>query len=121
MVGIGVKRALRRGLETPIDAEHLVRETQDSARRLLLERGIAETDIVSAWTRFTPSYFLQYSPEEIAWHTRLLAERDAASDEPLVALEPRSIHGTTAALMFARPRRHGFARTTQALDQLDGQ
>ncbi len=113
-----VKRALRRGLESPIDAEHLVRETQDSARRLLLERGIAEDDLVRAWTRFTPSYFLQYSPEEIAWHTRLLAERDAASDEALVALEPRSIHGTTAALVFARPRRHGFARTTQALDQL---
>ncbi len=113
-----VKRALRRGLESPIDAEHLVRETQDNARRLLLERGIAEADIVRAWTRFTPSYFLQYSPEEIAWHTRLLAERDAASDEPLLALEPRSIHGTTAALMFARTRRHGFARTTAALDQL---
>ena len=49
-----VKRALRRGLESPIDAEHLVRETQDAARRLLLERGIAEEDIVRAWTRFTP-------------------------------------------------------------------
>jgi [protein-PII] uridylyltransferase len=113
-----VKRALRRGLESPIDAEQAVRETQDSARRLLIDRGIGEAEIVRAWTRFTPSYFLQYSPEEIAWHTRLLAERDAASDEPLVAIEPRSIHGTTAALVFARPRRHGFARTTAALDQL---
>jgi [protein-PII] uridylyltransferase len=113
-----VKRALRRGLESPIDAEHLVRETQDAARRLLLEHGIAEAAIVASWTRFTPGYFLQHSPEEIAWHTRLLAERDAASDEPLVALEPRSVRGTTAALIFARPRRHGFARTTAALDQL---
>ena len=113
-----VKRALRRGLESPIDAEHLVRETQDAARRLLLEYGIAEAAIVASWTRFTPGYFLQHSPEEIAWHTRLLAERDAASDEPLVALEPRSVRGTTAALIFARPRRHGFARTTAALDQL---
>ncbi|MGB9331656.1 MAG: [protein-PII] uridylyltransferase, partial [Steroidobacteraceae bacterium] len=94
-----VKRALRRGLESPIDAEHLVRETQDAARRLLLEYGIAEAAIVASWTRFTPGYFLQHSPEEIAWHTRLLAERDAASDEPLVALEPRSVRGTTAALI----------------------
>jgi [protein-PII] uridylyltransferase len=70
------------------------------------------------WTRFTAGYFLQHSPEEVAWHTRLLSERDAASDEPLVALEPRSVRGTTAALIFARPRRHGFARTTAALDQL---
>jgi len=113
-----VKRALRRGLESPIDPEHLVREIQDAARRLLLERGVSERDIAGAWTRFSAGYFLQHSPEEIAWHARLLAERDAASDEPLIALDPRSVRGTTAALIFTRPRRHGFARTTAALDQL---
>src|SRR5580765_8590232 len=62
-----VKRALRRGLESPINAEHLVRETQDAARRLLLERGVSERDIAGAWTRFSAGYFLQHSPEEIAW------------------------------------------------------
>jgi len=113
-----VKQALRRGLESPIDAEHLVRETQDAARRLLFERGVAEADIAAVWTRFTLGYFLQHSPEEVAWHTQLLSERDAGSDEPLVALDPRSVRGTTAALIYARPRRHGFARTTAALDQL---
>src|SRR5580704_2813219 len=113
-----VKRALRRGLESPIDAEHLLRETQDAARSLLLEHGIAEEAIAGSWTRFSPAYFLQHSPEEIAWHTRLLAERTAGSDEPLVALDPRSVRGTTAVLIFARPRRYGFARTTAVLDQL---
>src|SRR5207302_1987665 len=113
-----VKRALRRGLESPIDPEHLVRETQDAARRLLLERGVAERDIAGAWARFSAGYFLQHSPEEVAWHARLLADRDAASDEPVVALDPRSVRGTSAALIFARPRRHGFARTTAALGAL---
>jgi [protein-PII] uridylyltransferase len=113
-----VKRALRRGLESPIDPEHLVRETQDAARRLAVERGVTERDIVAVWTRFTQGYFLQHSPEEVAWHTRLLAERDADSDEPLVAIDPRSVRGTTATLLFTRPRRNGFARTTALLDQL---
>jgi len=113
-----VKRALRRGLESPIDPEHLVRETQDAARRLLIERGVAENDIAAAWTRFSAGYFLQHSPDEVAWHTRLLAERDARSDEPLVALDPHSLRGTTAVLIFTRPRRNGFARTTAVLDQL---
>ncbi|GAC1453069.1 MAG: [protein-PII] uridylyltransferase [Steroidobacteraceae bacterium] len=113
-----VKRALRRGLESPIDPEHLVRETQDGARRLLMEHAVAEEHLGAVWSRFSASYFLQHSPEEIAWHTRLLAERNAASDEALVALDPRSLRGTTAALIFARPRRHGFARTTAVLDQL---
>ncbi|MDB6045090.1 MAG: glnD [Gammaproteobacteria bacterium] len=113
-----VKRALRRGLESPIDQEQLVRETQDAARRLLVEGGIAETDVERSWTRFSAAYFLQHSPQEVAWHARLLAERDPGSDEPLVALDPRSVRGTTAVLIFTRPRRHGFARTTAVLDQL---
>jgi [protein-PII] uridylyltransferase len=113
-----VRRALRRGLESPIDPQHLVRETQEGARRLLIEHGVAEADIAGVWLRFSAGYFLQHSPEEVAWHTRLLAEREAGSDEPLVALDARSERGTTAVLIFTRPRRHGFARTTAALDQL---
>jgi [protein-PII] uridylyltransferase len=113
-----VKRALRRGPDSPVDPEHLVRETQDTARELLITRGVAEESIGAVWTRFTPGYFLQHSPEEVAWHTRLLAERDPGSDEPLVALDPSSVRGTTAALIFTRPRRNGFARTTAVLDQL---
>ncbi len=113
-----VRRALRRGLESPIDQEQLVSETKDAARRLLIDRGIAERDVDQAWGRFSAAYFLQHSPEEVAWHTRLLAERDPGSDEPVVALDPRSVRGTTAVLIFARSRRDGFGRTTAVLDQL---
>ena len=62
--------------------------------------------------------FCAIPPAEVAWHTRLLAERDARTDEPLVALESRSIRGTTGVLIFGRQRGHGFARTTAVLDQL---
>ena len=113
-----VRRALRRGLETPIDQEQLVRETQEAARRLMQDRDLPAADIERAWARFSPTYFLQHSPEEVAWHSRLLAERDPSSDEPLVALDPQSVRGTTAVLIYTRARRHGFARTTAVLDQL---
>jgi len=113
-----VKRALRRGLESPIDQEQLVRETQDAARRLLVEHGVSEKDVERTWSRFSAAYFLQHSPEEVAWHTRLLTEWDPGSDDPLVALDPRSVRGTTAVLIFSQLRRHGFARTTAVLDQL---
>src|SRR5439155_1071335 len=36
----------------------------------------------------------------------------------LYVLTCADVRGTTAALIFTRPRRHGFARTTAALDQL---
>ena len=113
-----VKRALRRGLESPIDQDELLRETQEAARRLALEQHVSEEDIQRAWARFSAPYFLRHTPEEIAWHTRLLAEREPGSEEPLVAIEPQSVRGTTGVLVFGRARRHGFARATAVLDQL---
>src|SRR6201996_5496615 len=113
-----VKRALRRGLESPIDQEQLVRETQENARRLLKDAGVSDAEVEQAWARFGAPYFLRHTPEEIAWHTGLLAERASGSDEPLVALDPRGHRGTTSVLIFARPSRYGFARTTAGLDQL---
>jgi [protein-PII] uridylyltransferase len=113
-----VKRALRRGLESPIDQDELIRETQDTARQLLTERGVAEQDIQQAWARFSAAYFLRHTPDEVAWHTRLLAEREPSSGEPLVALDAQSVQGTTAVLTFAPHGRQGFARTTAVLDQL---
>jgi [protein-PII] uridylyltransferase len=113
-----VKRALRRGLESPIDEEELIRESQHAARRLLTEQGVTGADIERAWRRFSAPYFLRHTPDEIAWHTRLLAERAPSSEEPLVALEARSVRGTTAVLTFAPQQHHGFARATAVLDQL---
>jgi [protein-PII] uridylyltransferase len=113
-----VKQALRRGLETPIDQEELVRENQTSARALLRGRGVAHDAIERAWARLPAAYFLRHAPEEIARHTGVLAEGEASADEALVSVEPLSERGTTAVMIYAPHRRHGFARATAVLDQL---
>ena len=113
-----VKRALRRGLETPIDQEELVRENQSAARALLRARGVGGEAIERAWSRLPAAYFLRHSPEEIARHTGVLAEGETSSEEALVSVEPVSERGTTAVMIYAPHRRHGFARATAVLDQL---
>ncbi len=113
-----VKRALRRGLESPIDQEELIRETQAAARQVLSGYEFSAEDIDRLWARFSQQYFLQYTPEEVAWHTRLLIERQPGPGDTLVAIEPRSVRGTTAVLAFVPEGIQGFARTTAVLDQL---
>lgn len=113
-----VRAALRRGLESPLDQDQLLRENQDTARALLAAQNVNAEEIGRAWAALSPAYFLRHSPEEIAWFTRLYARRDPGDDEPLVAVEPRSQRGTTAVLIFAPHRHHGFARATAVLDQL---
>jgi [protein-PII] uridylyltransferase len=114
-----VKRALRRGLETPVDQDELMREHQDSARALLRGSGMQAGAIERAWAPLPTVYFLRHSPEEIARHTRALAGAgEANADEALVSVEPHSELGTTAVMIYAPHRRHGFARATAVLDQL---
>jgi [protein-PII] uridylyltransferase len=111
------KRALRRGLETPIDQEELIRETQDQALAKM-PPDISAAQAVAVWTRWTEAYFLRYTPEEIAWHTALLAERDPNDDTPLVAVRQLTDRGGTAVLTYTPRRLRSFARTTGLLDQM---
>ncbi len=114
-----VKRALRRGLETPVDQDELIREHQDGARTLLRGSGMLPSAIERAWTHLPTVYFLRHAPEEIARHTRALAAAgESNEDEALVSVEPQSELGTTAVMIYAPHRRHGFARATAVLDQL---
>jgi [protein-PII] uridylyltransferase len=113
-----VKRALRRGLETPIDAQELREETQTSARQILLAGGLAAREIDSSWQNLGDAYFLRHTPEEVAWHTQLIAASVPGEADTLVALHAESAHGTTAVTTFSADRLRGFARVTAVLDQL---
>ncbi len=112
------KRALRRGLESPIDQEELVRETQASARTLLAQRAVDPHAVEQLWRSFTETYFLRHTPEEVAWHTALLVARDAEEEEPLVAVSSQTERGGTPIFTFTARAQHGFARTTGVLDQM---
>jgi [protein-PII] uridylyltransferase len=110
------KRALRRGLETPVDQEELIRETQEQARARMPDVPVEQVSQV--WAQWTEAYFLRYTPEEIAWHTTLLAGRHPFDDAPLVAIRQLTDRGGTAVLTYTPRRLHSFARTTAILDQM---
>ena len=118
------RRALRRGLETPVDKEELVRDNQRGAHALLQAVGpggsvpLTATAIARAWATLPEAYFLRYTPEEIAWHTLVLATPNANGEETRIAVESQLDSGTTAVLIYAPHRRHSFARATAVLDQL---
>ena len=113
-----VKRALRRGLETPIDQDELIRETQQAARLLLAQRADGQQLTDGVWPTLSDAYFLRHTPDEVAWHTQVLADRSMDSDSPVVSVKAESERGTTSILTFAPSRRHSFARSTAVLDQL---
>jgi [protein-PII] uridylyltransferase len=110
------KRALRRGLETPVDQDELIRETQANARAKMPE--LSQEQITRVWSQWTDAYFLRYSPEEISWQTSVLADRHPYDDTAVVAIRQLVDRGGTAVLTYAPHPLHSFARTTAVLDQM---
>jgi [protein-PII] uridylyltransferase len=112
------KRALRRGLEAPVDKEELVAETRAAASELIAREGVGPEQAASVWSRLSDDYFLRHTPAEIAWHTRLIAEREPGDTSPLVAVRETPERGGNAVLTFMPHRQQNFSRTTALLDQM---
>jgi [protein-PII] uridylyltransferase len=113
-----VKRALRRGLENPIDKEELIQETQVEAFKLLRRRRIRKRKALKAWQHLTEEYFLRHTPEEIAWHTEQLIKHGGPSTSALVSVNQESARGGTAILVYTEYAQRNFARLTAVLDEL---
>ncbi len=114
-----VKQALRRGLEAPVDKEELIASTQSQARELLDASHVSPAAVDRVWSGLTETYFLRHAPEEVAWHTQLLAKRDPDDRSPLVAVSSEPGRGgATVIFVCTFRRRHSFARATAALDQM---
>ncbi len=111
------KRALRRGLEAPVDKDELVAETRAAASELVTREGIG-ADAAAVWSRFNDEYFLRHTPAEIAWHTKLLAEREPGDTSPLVAVRETPERGGNSVLTYMLHRQENFSRTTALLDQM---
>ncbi|MEO1244455.1 MAG: [protein-PII] uridylyltransferase [Pseudomonadota bacterium] len=109
-------RALRRGLENPIDREQLIAETQEEARSILLGNGRDESEIEKVWSLFNEDYYLRHKSDEIAWHSEWLAAADAAAGSGLVDIR-RQQEGVAAVLYTPRSHRT-FAHATAVLDEL---
>jgi [protein-PII] uridylyltransferase len=111
-------RALRRGLENPIDREQLIIEKKSQARESLDEAGVSVERTDDVWRLFDENYFLRHRSDEIAWHTEWLADSDTESEVGLLDVR-RQENGDGVEAVLYTPRTHPtFAHATAVLDEL---
>ena len=111
-------RALRRGLENPVDREQLILEKKAQARESLSESGVTDTRIDAVWQLLNDTYFLRHQVDEIVWHTEWLADSDTESPDGLLAIRPQAKGDGVKAVLYT-PRTHPtFAHVTAVLDEL---
>jgi [protein-PII] uridylyltransferase len=114
-------RALRRGLDKPIDKKSWISRTRDAAVDLLEGRGFTHGELDEIWKQRDEEYFLRERPEDIAWHTEAIAShRDR--EKPLVLVRnstDSSVANTTQIFIHARSRAQLFSVICAELEQLD--
>ncbi len=111
------RRALRRGLDNPIDKEERIRDVQNQARRLLQVAKIDEERINHVWEGFGDDYFLRHAADEITWHTRAIIKH-GYKERPLVMGRADPGRGGTEIFIYTRDQDNLFALITSVLDQL---
>ncbi|MCW4631354.1 HD domain-containing protein [Marinomonas rhodophyticola] len=81
------KRALRRGLDFPIDADMISDEHKQRALEIIIERNVDIMEAEAIWETIEEEYFIRSNGDEIAWNTEAIL-RHRPSDKPLIAITP---------------------------------
>ena len=115
------KRALRRGLENPLDREEQIRQTQSAALDLLVRGGIDSDDAEQLWSQLGDDYFLRHTASDVAWHTDAILQHPDDGG-PLVLMKEttqREFEGGTQIFIYAPDQHDFFAVTVAAMSQLN--
>lgn len=114
------KRALRRGLNNPVDKQDWIDETREEAMKLLVGQDHNAAEIEALWANIGDEYFLREMPRDIAWHTEAMLDRENPND-PLVLIgetSQTSIAGGSQIFIYTPDTRNLFSATVNALDTL---
>jgi [protein-PII] uridylyltransferase len=119
---VQTKRALRRGLENPVDKQELIEDTQQAAiKRLSLNNKVCEKAAWELWDTTSEDYFLRETAIDIAWHTEaIIAHKNP--EKPLIIIADASIQGeydVTQIFIRAKLKQNIFAATTTILDHFN--
>ncbi|WP_375737611.1 [protein-PII] uridylyltransferase [Pseudomonas boanensis] len=115
------KRALRRGLENPLDREEQIRQTQISAIDILVRNGTDQDEAEQLWSQLGDDYFLRHTANDVAWHTEAILQHPPGND-PLVLIKEtaqREFEGATQIFIYAPDQHDFFAVTVAAMSQLN--
>tara|TARA_R110000823_G_scaffold210224_4_gene340459 strand:- start:16087 stop:18729 length:2643 start_codon:yes stop_codon:yes gene_type:complete len=115
------RRALRRGLDNPVDKQSLIAQTRGVAMDILEGRGFTPEELDDLWRERGEDYFVRERAEDIAWHTEAIADHHER-DRPLVLVRNNaesSVANTTQIFIHARSRSQLFSRVCAALEHLD--
>ncbi len=118
---IETRRAIRRGVERPVDRNDWIWATKQEVRTLLFDQGFAAKEVDNLLDSFEDDYFLQDSTSDIVWQiSEVLTHGD--SKDPLIIIRDTNTQfgdGFSQIMVYIPSKNDLFAATTAVLEQLN--
>lgn len=114
---IATRYVLRIGLEHPLNAEDIRRETRNMALAKLMDAGFDEHAVDGLWQSFPEDAFLRYRPEQLVWQTQCILDQSHAAAQ----IQVRELgHNDSLEIFLRTPDRDGiFSGLMATLDRLN--
>jgi len=111
------KKALREGLENPIDKDELIAE-----KKYLVEGELNDNQgkkgVVSLFSFLGESYFLKFRDQEIVHHSKIIMEKNFLENpEIIVNLKQDIIEGQTCVFIICQTQNNAFLTATGIFEQ----
>jgi len=116
------RKALRRGLESPVDRQSSVRACQERALEKLLDRDLTEADVEHLWQVPGDDFFLRHTPRQVADVTEQMHHHDVDGGPLVMPVDLKGQgpnEGATEIVLYTHDQPNLFAASVAALNQLE--
>lgn len=108
------KKQFAQGINVLLNHQEEIEKHRQQAGQLLRdqEQPLSAVQIESIWQRFPEEYFLRNRPQQIAWHTQLLAQLDG---DLLVKISNRFAGSSTEIFVYCQDQAHLFHKVATTI------
>jgi [protein-PII] uridylyltransferase len=110
-------QVLQQGIDSQANRQDDIDHNRTYALRTLSKEGYAALEVRELWNSYTEDYFFRHTPNEIAWHTKLIMGHEDMSC-PLVETRVDDRTGSIDLFVIGNDIEHLFVRVVSTLGQL---
>lgn len=115
------KKALRHGLEAPVDRNAYIRDIRQQAIARMEDHDINREDILKLWNQVDDDYFIRERVPDIVWQTEGIMNHDVDQGPVILIHDDKSRRtdtGYTQIFIHTRDKKDLFVAIVTALDRL---
>lgn len=110
------QKALDNGMQCQQTLQERINAHQTEAHDTLTKAGFDGKRVDSFWSRLSGDYFARFTPQQLAWHAKVVLEHEDGDEPLIVDLNENTAKAGTELMVYGKDRPSLFAQVASVLD-----